>query len=315
MKSRKIISKGLEAGQQHQLDFTPLFAQQIKQPDATQKPRPADKLAVRQVKCKTILNRTNISDYSLNCYTGCAHSCIYCYARFMQRFHPHAEPWGKFVDVKVNAVEVLKHQLRRAKPGAVFVSSACDGWQPLEAQWKLIRRCCELLLEHSFQVSVLTKSALVLRDLDIFAGRNATIGVTVTTLNERLRMLWEPNSSSVEQRFRVITEARRAGLQTEIMFGPLLPFLSDNRASINSMFQRAAELDIDAIWVDALNPRPKVWPSVAKLLHRKFPDLFDRYRQILFDAKIRAEYLTQLRHRVAHAAGQFSLTSRVAECF
>src|SRR3990172_11030315 len=127
---------------------------------------------VRETRCRTILNRSGISDYSLNCYTGCAHGCVYCYARFMQRFHPHPEPWGRFVDVKVNAVEVLKRQLRRVKPGAVFVSSACDGWQPIEADCRLTRRCCELLLERGFQVNVLSKSPLVLRDLDVVAGRN-----------------------------------------------------------------------------------------------------------------------------------------------
>ena len=88
----------------------------------------------------------------------------------MQRFHPHDEPWGAFVDVKINAVEVLKRQLRRAAPGEVFMSSACDGWQPIEAQCRLTRRCCELLLERGFQLNVLTKSTLVLRDIDLFRG-------------------------------------------------------------------------------------------------------------------------------------------------
>jgi len=154
---------------------------------------------LREVRCRTILNRTDISDYSLNCYTGCEHACVYCYARFMARFHPHPEPWGKFVDVKVNAIQVLERQLRRARPGAVFVSSACDGWQPIEAELKLTRRSCELLLAAGFEVNALTKSALVLRDLDVFAGGRARIGVTVTTLDEGLRALWEPGGSSVEE--------------------------------------------------------------------------------------------------------------------
>lgn len=334
MKEKKIVPKRFKAGQQRQLEFAPPFRQDIRlRAEATGEDntscwltrkgsnssvysaRDRNGVVIREKECKTILNRTSISDYSLNCYTGCAHGCIYCYARFMQRFHPHPEPWGKFVDIKVNAVEALKRQLRRAEPGEVFVSSACDGWQPIEAEWKLTRQCCDLLLEYGFQVSVLTKSALVLRDLDIFSGRNARIGVTVTTLDERLRQLWEPNSSGIDERLRIIKEASRAGLKTAIMFGPLLPFLSDSQASINSMFQQASELAIDIIWIDALNPRPKVWPSVAKLLRRKFPDLFNLYRQILFNDKSRAEYLRQLRHRIALAARKFSLTNRVAECF
>jgi len=60
---------------------------------------------VRETTCKSLLNRSGIDDYSFNCYTGCSHGCVYCYARFMQRFHPHQEPWGKFVDVKLNAAE------------------------------------------------------------------------------------------------------------------------------------------------------------------------------------------------------------------
>ncbi len=269
---------------------------------------------VRETVCKTILNRSGLSDYSLNCYTGCTHACVYCYARFMQRFHPHDEPWGAFVDVKANAVEVLKRQLRRAEPGTVFVSSACDGWQPVEAEWRLTRRCCELLLERGFQVHVLTKSALVLRDLDIFVGRQARIGITLTTLDERLRELWEPYTASVQERLAVIEAARDAGLQTSVMFGPLLPYLSDSQAAIDALLEQAADLRVDRIWIDALNPRPRVWPAVADLLRAAFPELLQPYRKILFDPPSRATYLKELRKRIDEAARRRSLTDRVAAC-
>jgi len=272
-------------------------------------------IIVREIVCKTILNQSSISDYSLNCYTGCTHGCVYCYARFMQRFHPHDEPWGKFVDVKINAVEVLKRQLRRLKPGDVFVSSACDGWQPIEARYRLTRRCCELLLEFGFQVNLLTKSDLVLRDLDIFSGRKVRVGISITTLDQRLGKLWEPQAASAKERLQVIEAARDAGLKTTIMFAPLLPFLTDSRASLDAFFQLAADLRVDSILVDALNPRPRVWPSVARLLRDHFPDLRERYSKILFNPKTRAAYLAELHNEVALAAGRLSLTDRVAACF
>ena len=107
-----------------------------------------DGVVVREVSCKSLLNRrSGDRGYSFNCYTGCEHGCVYCYARFMQRFHPHQEPWGEFVDVKRNAPDVLRHQLRRLRPSSVFTCSACDGWQPVEAHYRLTRRCCQLLLE------------------------------------------------------------------------------------------------------------------------------------------------------------------------
>ena len=269
---------------------------------------------MRETVCKTILNRTTIGDYSLNCYTGCAHACVYCYARLMQRFHPHPEPWGRFVDVKVNAVEALKRQLRRTPSGDVFMSSACDGWQPVEAERGLTRRCCELLIEHGFQVNVLTKSALALRDMDVFARGSVQIGVTVTTLDERLRKLWEPLASTVEERFEVIEAAHRAGLRTAIMFGPLLPFLSDDQASLDAMFGRAAELGVNVIWTDALNPRPRVWPPVSQLLRERFPALRELYQRMLFDARARKAYVAGLQARIKAAAQRHSLTDRLAGC-
>jgi len=272
-------------------------------------------VVVRENLCRSILNQSSISDYSLNCYTGCANGCVYCYARFMQRFHPHAEPWGAFVDVKVNAVETLRRQLRRARTGDVFMSSACDGWQPIEAERRLTRGCCEPLLESGFSVNVLTKSELVMRDFDLFAGRKGRIGVTLTTLDDRLSRLWEPGASSIAARCRVVAEARRAGLRTGIMFAPLLPFLSDTTESLEAMFERAAELAVDDLWVDALNPRPKVWSSVSGLLRREFPDLHEPYRRVLFSEEARGVYLAELRGRVTAAAARFKLQDRLMRCF
>ena len=131
---------------------------------------------IRETPCKTILNRSGISDYSLNCYGGCTHACAYCYARFMQRFHPHEEPWGAYVDIKTNAVEAIERQLRRLPPGDVFVSSACDGWQPLERERELTRECCRRLVQHGFQVNALTKSALILCVPEVLAPEVSTIG-------------------------------------------------------------------------------------------------------------------------------------------
>ena len=269
---------------------------------------------VREISCKTVLNKCSISDYSLNCYVGCAHGCAYCYARYMQRFHPHQEPWGCFVDVKTNAVEVLKRQVRRLPPGSVFMSSACDGWQPVERERGLTRDCCRLLLRHGFQVNALTKSALILRDLDIFTGSTAQIGVTVTTLDQRLASLWEPHADPVEDRLRVLDAARAAGLKTSVMFGPLLPFLYDTYENIYALLERAAALQVDAIWMDAFNPRPMVWEATSVLLDAEFPGLRERYQRILFSAPVRTAYLTALRGHIALASERLHLGNRVSAC-
>lgn len=273
-----------------------------------------EKPVVREVTCKTILNRSSLGDYSLNCYGGCTHGCVYCYARYMERFHPHPEPWGRFVDVKANAVEVLERQVKRMPPGDVFVSSACDGWQPIEAERCLTRECCRILVEHGFKVSALTKSALVARDIEILSGHDACVGITVTTLNPDIKPLWEPHTSSVEARFGVSRKAHEAGLETSVMFGPLLPFLSDSQDCIDALLERAADEKIDRIWVDAMNPRANVWASVNALLSKHFPDLVERYQRIFFWPKVREAYLAGVRDRVARAVGRLRLSGRVSAC-
>src|SRR5512136_3130269 len=104
-------------------------------------------MKVREIFSKTILTRTAISgfDYCVNPYVGCEHGCRYCYASFMKRFTGHLEPWGEFVDAKVNAPEVLRRQLRRARRGDVLLGTVTDPYQPSEKRYLVTRRCLEAL--------------------------------------------------------------------------------------------------------------------------------------------------------------------------
>jgi DNA repair photolyase len=267
---------------------------------------------IREVRCASLLNQSGISDYSFNCYTSCSHGCAYCYARFMQRFHPHDEAWGRFVDVKVNAAEVLSRQLRRLAPGSVFTCSACDGWQPIERRYRLTRECCRLLLEAGFRLNVLTKNKLVLRDLDVFAGKDVSVGVTITSADRAVAKLWEPGASSVSDRVEVIKQAKTAGLRTTMMFGPLLPAISDTPEALRALFELARDAAVDRIWTDALNPRPLVWPVVRELLARHRSELVEHYRRILFEEDFRDRYLAGLNQRIRQAADETGLADRLA---
>jgi DNA repair photolyase len=270
-------------------------------------------IVVREVQCRNLLNRCGIDDYSFNCYVGCGHACGYCYARFMQRFHPHAEEWGRFVDVRVNAVAALTRQLRRLEPGSVFTCSACDGWQPIEAHYRLTRECCRLLLAAGFELNVLTKSQLVLRDLDILTGPRVQIGVTITTPDEKWAAVWEPGASSVADRIEVLRQAKAAGLRTVVMFGPLLPGISDSDEALGRLFAVAADAGVDRIWTDVLNPRPRVWPAVQQVVRKYCPDLYEHYQKVLFDAAFRRGYESQLNAGIRKAAKAAGSANRLAQ--
>ncbi len=181
-------------------------------------------MIVNEVRSKTILSASQVYPYVINPYTGCQHACSYCYAHFMKRFTGHPEPWGEFVDVKVNAPELLEREILRKKKDRVWVSGVCDSYQPLEGRYQLTRRCLEILAEHDWPVTVQTRSPLVLRDLDILkTGRDFEVGFSVTTADDRIRKLFEPNAPPIPARVKALGELHRAGLKTFAMIAPMLP--------------------------------------------------------------------------------------------
>ncbi len=277
-----------------------------------------DKLAcrVREVECRTVLNKSGLTDYAVNCYTGCGHGCVYCYARFVARFSHPGEPWGSFVDVKVNAPDILAREAARKKTGMVFLSSVCDGWQPLEEKYLLTRQCLEILLRHDFPVSVLTKGKLAGRDLDLLAEcKKGEFGVTVTTLDESLRRIIEPGSSPSGERLGVLQEAGRRGIRTYAFLGPLLPGLTDSEENLTRLLEAVGDCGIDYFLVDRLNPRWGVWASLREVLQKHFPHLTGAYRRILYDGRTRNEYSERLAALAGKLAVKYGLEGKMRLCF
>lgn len=109
-------------------------------------------MKIKEILSKTILSASKIHDYVINPYIGCEHGCQYCYARFIKKFTGHNEPWGQFVDIKTNASDLLQIEIKKKKPGTVWVSGLCDPYQPLEAEYKLTRKCLAILAFHNWPV-------------------------------------------------------------------------------------------------------------------------------------------------------------------
>lgn len=211
------------------------------------------KCVVREIEAKSILNPSKIYDYCVNPYTGCGVGCVYCYAAlFMRRYSGHSEPWGKFVDVKVNAPELLAKQIVRAKRGAIWFASVCDPYQPLEARYRLTRRLLEVLVGRDFPVVIQTKSARVLRDFDIIRRiADVEVGFTIATEDEKIAKLFEPHSSPVAERLEALREFKAAGIATYAFAGPLLP---GNPERLATLLSKAA----DRVLIDRMNYVPSV---------------------------------------------------------
>jgi len=232
-------------------------------------------LIVKEIRAKTILSKSKIYPYVVNPYTGCQHACSYCYARFMKRVTGHREPWGEFVDVKINAAELLRKEITKKKRAEVWVSGVCDPYQPLEAEYRLTRQCLEILARNDWPVIIQTRSPLVLRDMDIIQdARDFEVGLSVTTADDAIRKLFEPNAPPIEDRIAALDTLHRASIRTYAMIAPVLPGA-----------EGLAELlkgKIDYVIIDRMNYHYADW------VYRKYglekylsDDYYERVRQEL----------------------------------
>jgi DNA repair photolyase len=247
--------------------------------------RSEDSPVVRNVECKSILTRSGIEgiDYALNPYVGCAHACLYCYAVFMKRFTGHQEEWGTFVDVKINAPQVLSRQLGRARPGNISFGTVTDAYQPLERAYKLTRACLEVLVgqDRDFPVSILTKSDLVLRDLDLLRKlKDVEVAFTITSPDDAVSRLFEPGSSPARQRLEALRSLHEAGIATWAFCGPVLPAITDEESSLEALFLELKRAGVGHVLVDSLNLRGAVWGRLARVLEKYYPHLIPTYRAL-----------------------------------
>jgi DNA repair photolyase len=203
-------------------------------------------MILREIYARRIVSKSQVFDYAINAYVGCQHGCTYCYARFMKRFTGHKEPWGEFVDVKINAPVLLKHEISKMLPGRVWVSGVCDPYQPLETAYKLTRKCLEILVQYGWPVTVQTKSPLVLRDIDLFRRSNKIeVGLSVTSADDEIRKLFEPSAPSIKERIKTLEELHLAGIGTYAMIAPMLPRAEELAAQLSGK--------VDYVLVDRMN--------------------------------------------------------------
>jgi DNA repair photolyase len=207
---------------------------------------------VIEIEARTALVRSRIPGVShvINPYLGCGHGCLYCYAVFMRKYshgHTHAR-WGDFVECKTNIVEILRRELsRKKKGGAVMLSSVCDPYQPAERRWQLTRGCLEVLREFEWEVEILTRSPLVVRDMDLLTTMPlASVGFSIGTENEEVRSILEPGAPPIHSRVEALKALHHAGVTTWVFIAPMLPM------DPTRLFEMVSP-HVDYVLMDSLN--------------------------------------------------------------
>ncbi|MCG9969401.1 radical SAM protein [Pelotomaculum terephthalicicum JT] len=234
-------------------------------------------IAVTETSCKTALNKTGIPGYQycLNPYVGCAHACVYCYASFMCRFRGRREPWGTFVECKINFPAVLERQLKRLGPkgGSILTGTVTDPYQQAEASYCLTRSCLEALAPYpSLELGILTKSALVLRDLSLLQKlKCCTVGFSITTMSNEAARVLEPGASPPGLRLAAARQLSEAGVPVWVFIAPLLPGVGDSGEALSALFGALKKAGVREVMADTLTAYPLAVGRLRQVYRRYFP--------------------------------------------
>jgi DNA repair photolyase len=243
--------------------------------------------------CKTALNRVPDESrlpfrWTVNPYRGCAHACHYCFAR---AYHAYldlgvGEDFSSKIVVKTNIASVLRRELAspRWTGEPVAMGTATDPYQQCEGRYRLTRGVVEVLADFANPLSLLTKSTLVLRDLDAFRRLNAagdvTVSMSVGTLDERVRRVVEPGTPPGRKRLEVLARFAAAGIRTGVLVAPILPGLTDDEQHLGEVLGACAAAGAEAVTPIVLHVRPAIREHFLPWLQASYPWLYPRYVEL-----------------------------------
>ena len=243
--------------------------------------------------CKTALNRVPKEsrvpfDWTINPYRGCTHSCHYCFAR---AFHTYldmgvGDDFATKIVVKTNVVEVVRRELAspRWAGETIAMGTATDPYQHCEGRYKLTRGILGALVDFENPLSMLTKSTMIVRDLDLFRRLNEVADVTVSmsigTLDERVRRVVEPGTPPGRKRLEILKQFADAGIRTGVLVAPILPGLTDDDEHIEEVVAACAEAGVSWSAGIVLHIRKSIREYVIPWFERTYPELVPLYREL-----------------------------------
>ncbi len=240
-------------------------------------------MIIKETLAKSIITKSNLpeSDFVINPYIGCSHACIYCYARFMKRFSGHEEEWGRFVDVKVNAADLIPKNLDKYKNKSIVIGSVTDPYQPAEKKYKITRDILKKIVDIDAKIQIITKSDLIIRDIDLLRRfKKLTVAFSVSRSDDKNTKLFEPGASDINSRIVALKELYKNNIRTVVFISPIFPIISDWKNII-----KKTKKYTDEYWFENLNIYPSVKEKIYSLLKNNFSELMIEYKKIYDNEK------------------------------
>lgn len=225
--------------------------------------------------------------WTINPYRGCEFACKYCYARYTHEFMEMRDgvDFEQKIYVKQHAADLLRHELRRVKPGEeIAIGTATDPYQPAERRYEVTRAILEELSRHQgLELGIVTKSNLVLRDVDVLqrVGRKnrLSVNLTITTLNADLARILEPRAPRPDLRLEAMSKLNEAGINAGVICAPVLPGITDSARDLEALVRAAAQAGAKHIFANPLFLKPCSAAVFLPFLEKEFPTLVESYRQ------------------------------------
>lgn len=258
-------------------------------------------LKINRIKSKSILTKSGLpgADWVINPYNGCLFGCMYCYAAQIARWKHPNEEWGSYLDVKINAPEILKNELEKLEKklktknfGSIFFSSVTDPYVGLEVKYRLTRKCLEVLADFGYEdeIGIQTKSPLILKDVDVLKKlKNVSVGFTVTTLDDKVSRFMEVMAPPVSARIKALKELHKQGIKTYAFVGPILPYFTARKDRLKELLDKLEEVGVSEIWFEHINLNSKIRSRLYDFLNKKSPELIP-----YFDKSNTKEYREEL---------------------
>ncbi len=262
------------------------------------------------VDAKGLLSR-NEGRYGMNIYRGCSHGCIYCDSRSLCYHFDHA---FEDIEVKRNAPQLLEKELKSKKKRCMIATGAMsDPYMHCEEQLRLTRACLEIILKYGFGAAIQTKSDRILQDIALLEEINkktkCVVQMTLTTYDDRLCSILEPNVCNTKRRIEVLEEMNKRGIPTVVWITPILPFINDSKENLMPILEECARVGVKGI-IDfgmGLTLREGDREYYYAALDRYFPGMKQRYMKRYGDSYIlpspRYEELTEIFQRFCKAKG------------
>ena len=231
-------------------------------------------MVVNEITVNDYLTKSNLpdSDYVINPYVGCTHGCKYCYASFMKRFTGHKENWGDFIDIKRCNKPI---DLKKISGKNVFLSSVTDCYNQYEKDFCITRNILEQLVDSDCNLSISTKSKLILRDIDLLKQmKNLIVCMSINTLNEKFRSDMD-NASTIKERMDTLKELHNNGIYTVLFMSPIFPYITEWKEIIDQTKDY-----VDEYWFENLNLRGNYKKEILDYIRTNYLDLYSDYIDI-----------------------------------